>query len=196
MHEASSTLSGVGRFVTAAALVLVPRAISGDDVRTVTIFEGRQIAVAVPAGWKFEEALDPHHGSPTLRVEDPGGEVALVVSFFPDSRRRPENREDLEADARNLLEPYLDTAVEKEMSLTYFDAPDGAGVYASFTDEDLDPANVPENEKLISTAGLRSMKGVYVLFTLLTNSRDSATYRRALDLVRADLKQVKAPVAF
>jgi hypothetical protein len=179
-----------------AVLLLAARAISGDDVRTVTIFQGRQIALAVPAGWKFDEELDPHHGTPTLHVEDPQGDVALALSFFPDPADGQPNRADLEAEARSLFEPYLDSAVEKDMSLTYFEAPDGSGVYASFTDGNLDPQNLPEDEKLISTAGLRSMKGVYVLFVVLTNSRNSASYRRALELVRGEMRQVKTPVSF
>lgn len=194
-------MSVPGRFSAArgllavAAFLLFSGAISGDDVRTVTIFEGRQIAVAVPAGWRFDAQLDPHHGSPIVHLQDPAGEVAVVLAFFPDGRAHPD-REDLEADARNLFEPYLEHAIEKEMDLTYFDAPDGAGVYASFTDEDLDPRGTPADARLISTAGLRSMKGVSVLFTLLTGSRESAPYRRALDLVRGELRQVKTPVSF
>ncbi len=192
----SSIGPGASTWLALAALLLASPAISGDDVRTVTIFQGRQIAMAVPAGWKFDEELDPHHGTPTLHVEDPGGEVAMIVAFFPDPVATPPDRTDLEAEARNLFEPYLESAIEKDVALTYFDAPDGGGVYASFTDGNLDPRNIPQDERLISTAGLRSMRGVYVLFTVLSNSRDSAAYRRALDLVRGELRQVKTPVSF
>lgn len=179
-----------------AALLLAARTISGDDVHTVTIFQGRQIAVAVPAGWRLEEVIDPRQDIPTLHVEDAHGEVALVVAFFPDPAEGTATRRDLEAEARNLFEPYMETAVEKDMELTYFDAADGAGVYASFTDGNVDTTSASGDEKLISTAGLRSMKGVYVLFTVMTNSRDSAAYRRALELVRGELRQVKTPVSF
>lgn len=191
-----SSIASRSTWAAVAALLLAARAISGDDVRTVTIFQGRQIAVAVPAGWKYDEELDPHHGTPTLHVGDPKGEVAVVLAFFPDPAATQPNRADLEAEARNLFEPYLESAVETDVKLTYFDAPDGGGVYASFTDGHIDPQSVPEDEKLISTAGLRSMKGVYVLFTVLTNSRDSAAYRTALELVRGALRQVKTPVSF
>ena len=191
-----SSIASHSTWVAVAAFLFSVRAIAGDDVRTVTIFQGRQIAVAVPAGWKFDEELDPHHGTPTLHVGDPNGEVAVVLAFFPDPAATQPDRADLEAEAENLFEPYLESAVEKDVKLTYFDAPDGGGVYASFTDGNLDPQSVPEDEKLISTAGLRSMKGVYVLFTVLTNSRDSAAYRTALELVRGELRQVKTPVSF
>jgi hypothetical protein len=192
----TSIASRTTKWLAMPVLMLVSRTISGDDVRTVTIFQGRQIAVAVPAGWKYDEALDPHHNTPTLHVQDPDGQVAVVLAFFPDPANTQPDRADLEAEAQNLFEPFLESAVEKDMKLTYFDAPDGGGVYASFTDGNLDPENVPEDDKLISTAGLRSMKGVYVLFTVLTNSRDSAAYRTALDLVRGELRQVKTPVSF
>ena len=192
----SSSIASRSTWVALAASLLAVRTIAGDDVRTVTIFQGRQIAVAVPAGWKFDEELDPHHGTPTLHVEDPKGEVAVVVAFFPDPADTQPDRADLEAEAQNLFEPYLESAVEKDVKLTYFEASDGGGVYASFTDGNLDSQNASDDEKLISTAGLRSMKGVYVLFTVLTNSRDSAAYRTALELVRGELRQVKTPVSF
>jgi hypothetical protein len=178
------------------ALLLLCRTISGDDLHTVTIFQGRQITIAVPAGWKYDEELDPHHNTPTLHFQDPGGDVAVVLAFFPDPANTQPNRADLEAEAQNLFEPFMESAVEKDMDLTYFDAPDGGGVYASFTDGNIDPQSVPDDEKLISTAGLRSMKGVYVLFTVTTNSRDSASYARAMELVRGELRQVKTPVSF
>ena len=178
------------------ALLIAPLAALADDTKIVTIFEGRQIAVPVPDGWKFEEARDPHHGISTVKIEDPKREINLSISFFPDSEGRLASRKDLEAQAQNVFEPYLESAVEKQMRLTFFDAPDGTGVYTSFTDSKLDPKNIPEDEKLMSTTGLRSWKGGYLWFTLLTNSTDSPAYTKALDLVRSGLKQVKAPVAF
>ena len=55
----ASIASRTTKWLVMPALLLVSRAISGDDVRTVTIFQGRQIAVAVPAGWKYDEEIDP-----------------------------------------------------------------------------------------------------------------------------------------
>src|SRR5262252_3419369 len=34
-----------------------------DDTKTVTIFEGREMSVPVPAKWSFEERQDPHHST-------------------------------------------------------------------------------------------------------------------------------------
>ena len=82
------------------------------------------------------------------------------------------------------------------MKLDGFDAPGGIGVVTSFTDKRLDPKHVPAGEKLISTTGIRSWKGVYIIFTLLSDSRASAAYKTALDVVRSGLKQVKAPASF
>jgi hypothetical protein len=183
-------------FLIAGALLLVPLAARAEGAKTVVIFEGRQISVPVPNSWTLEEGRDPHHGTPTLRIAAPKEEIVMQISFFPDSEGRLASRKDLEAEAQRIFAFYLESAVEKEMRLTFFDASDGMGVYTSFTDSKLDPKQIPEGEKLVSTTGIRSWKGAYLLFTLLTDSTKSPTYEKALDLVRTGLKQVKAPVSF
>ncbi|MGE5413311.1 MAG: hypothetical protein ACM3NW_03985, partial [Syntrophomonadaceae bacterium] len=183
-------------FVLAALRLVGPAPALADDARTITVFEGRQFAVPVPAGWSFDERSDPHHGLQTIQLEDPGKEVVLQITFFPDSSGKLSSREALEAEAKRILEPYLETSVEKEVRLTFFDSPDGIGAYSAFTDGKLDPKHIPEDEKLISVSGIRAWKGGYDLFTILTNTTDSAAYKKALDIAVSGLRQVKAPVAF
>lgn len=185
-----------GALLAPLLLLVLPSIARATEPRILTIFEGRQIAVPVPEGWKYEEGQDPHHGIPTVRIEDPKGEIVLSVSFFPDQDGRLASREGLETEARRLFDFYVETSVEKETRLTFFEAPDGLGVLTSFTDGKLDPKKIPEGEKLISTTGLRSWKGGYMIFTLLTDTTGSPAYKKALELVRSGIKQVKAPVAF
>lgn len=183
-------------FVAAALLLALTPAARPLEPQTVTLFEGRQISVPVPEGWKYEEGQDPHHGIPTVRIEAPKEEIVLEVSFFPDPDGRLASREDLETEARRLFDFYLETSVEKEMRPTSFETPDGLGIYTSFTDSKLDPKKIPEGEKLISTTGIRSWKGAYMIFTLLTDTTGSSAYKKALELVRSGIRQTKAPVAF
>ncbi len=167
-----------------------------DDTKTVTIFEGRQFSVPVPAKWSFEEKTDPHHGLQTLQLEDPGKEVVLQMTFIPDSSGRLSSREAVEAEAKRILEPYLESSVEKDIRLTFFESADGMGAYSSFTDSKLDPKHIPEDEKLISVGGIRAWKGGYTVFTLLTNTRESPEYKTALEITISGVRQVKAPVSF
>lgn len=170
--------------------------LANDDTKTVTIFEGRQFSVPVPQDWTFEEKRDPHHGIQSVEVRDPGKEIVLQVTFIPDSSAKLTSREAVEAEARRILEPYLESSVEKEMRLTFFDGPDGMAAYTSFTDSKLDPKHIPEDEKLISVTGIRTWKGGYFLFTVLTNTTDAPAYKKALEISLSGIRQVKAPVAF
>ena len=167
-----------------------------DDIKTVTVFEAREFSVPVPSGWSFEEGQDPHLGMTTLKLEDPGKEVDLQMTFLPDPEGKVSSREAVEAEAKRILEPMLKTSVEKEIRLTFFDSPGGAAAYTTFTDSKLDPKHIPEDEKLLAVSGIRAWKGGYTLFTLLTNTKDSAAYRKALEIALSGTRQTKAPVSF
>lgn len=180
----------------ASLSVALPARLPADDTKMITIFEARQISVPVPSSWSFDESRDPHHGLQTVTIEDPGKEIVLQVTFFPDQAGQLSSRKGLEEQARRTFQPYLETSVEKEMQLTFVDAPDGMAVYTKFTDSKLDPKHIPEGEKLISVTGLRSWKGVYMMFTLLTDTTESKTYRNALEIVLSGIRQAKTPVAF
>ena len=184
------------RGLLAIALALGAHSALADDTKTVTVFEARQFSVPVPSGWSFEEGQDPHLGMTTLKLEDPGKEVDLQMTFLPDPEGKVSSREAVEAEAKRILEPMLKTSVEKEIRLTFFDSPGGAAAYTTFTDSKLDPKHIPEDEKLLAVSGIRAWKGGYTLFTLLTNTKDSAAYRKALEIALSGTRQTKAPVAF
>ena len=146
--------------------------------------------MAVPAGWRFTERREPKTGAQTVHLADPKDTIQLDVTFFPDTGDRLATQAGLEAEMRRTFAFYLGGAVEKDMKFTSFEAPGGAGGYTSFTDRSLVGRPIPEGEKLISTTGMRSWKGAYFLFTLLSNSRDSGEFRKALDVVRSGIREV------
>ncbi len=180
---------GTARALLAFGLFLLAAAARAEE-RSVTIFEGRKISVSVPKGWKFGEAQDPKTGVQTLEWLEPSGEVQLDISFFPDSKGRLATRAGLEAEMKRTLSFYLAEAVEREMKITSLETADGVCGYTSFTDRRLVGRKIPEGERLISTTGMRSWKGVYLLFTLLSNSRDTEAFRQALEIVRSGVKEV------
>ncbi|HKD19651.1 MAG TPA: hypothetical protein VKG23_17490 [Thermoanaerobaculia bacterium] len=182
--------------LVACVLVANPRTLAAAEARTITIFEGRQIEIPVPPGWSFENKSSPGKDVQTIELADPKKEIQLDVSFLPDSDGEMSTRKALEDQARKIFVFYLQQSVERDMKLDAFEAPGGLGVVTSFTDKTLDPKHIPAGEKLISTTGIRSWKGVYLIFTLLSDTRSSAAYRTALDVVQKGLKQVKAPASF
>ena len=159
------------------------------EERSITIFEGRRIAVPVPAGWHYEESRNPKTGAQTVELADPKNAVQLDVTFFPDSTGRLATRTALEAEMRKDFAFYLGGSVEQDMTFTPFEAPGGLGGYTSFTDRSLVGKPVPAGEKLISTTGMRSWEGAYLLFTLLSNSRDADEFRKALGIVKSGLRE-------
>ena len=167
-----------------------------DDTRTVTIFEGRQFSIPVPPKWSFDEKTEPQHGFQTIQLEDPGKEVVLQMTFIPDPSGKISSREAVEAEVRRLLDPLVESSVEKEIRLTIFDAPDGIGAYTTFTDGKLDPKHIPADEKLIAVSGIRTWKGGYTLFSVLINSKETPVYKTALEIAVSGTRQTKAPVAF
>jgi len=190
-HRTGTVAALVGGLLVASSGIL-----AAADARTITIFEGRRIEIPVPPGWSFQSRVDEERGVQTVELIDPKKEIQLDVSFLPDPEGEMSTRKALEEHARTIFVFYLQQSVEKDMKLDAFDAPGGLGVFTSFTDKTLDPKHIPEGEKLISTTGLRSWKGVYLIFTLLTDSAKSSAYRTALEIVQNGLKQVKAPASF
>lgn len=186
---AGSRVAAWSRILLAFCLFLSAGAARAEE-RSVAIFEGRKISASVPKGWKFGEASDPRTGVQTLEWLDPSGEVQLDISFLPDSKGRLATRAGLEAEMKRTFPFYLAEAVEREMKFTSLETADGRCEYTSFTDRRLVGREIPEGERLISTTGIRSWKGVYLLFTLLSNSRDTEAFRRALEIVRSGVKEV------
>lgn len=161
------------------------------DERVVSIFEGRQISVSVPSGWRFEESRDAKTGVQTVEIGEPKSDVQLDVSFIPDSQGRLATREGLEAEMRRVFAPYLSGSVEREMKFANLDVPAGIGAYTFFTDRSLVGKKIPAGERLISTTGIHAWKGAYLIFTLLSNSRDTDSYRQALEIVRTSFRETR-----
>jgi hypothetical protein len=181
-------------FVFALGLFLAVSSAAAEE-RTIAVLDGREISITTPSGWSFAESRDPRTGLPTIRCADRKEEISLQITFFPDPKAILETREGLEANMKEYFASYLSGAVEKEMTITSLDVPDGVGAYTSFTDRKLVGKKVPESERLISTTGMRSWKGAFLLFTLLTNSRDTEAYRQALEIVESGIRQVDGPRA-
>jgi hypothetical protein len=81
------------------------------------------------------------------------------------------------------------------MKVNFFDTPSGPGAWASFTDRSLVGRPIPEGQKLISTTGLRSWKGAFLMFTLLSNSVETSSFRQAMNVVQAGITLATTPTS-
>src|SRR5258706_10879952 len=115
------------------------------STRTVTIFQGRQVTVAVPDGWTFADSRESGNGIQTLALEDPSGEIKLSLSFFPDSENRLGSKGAIEAAMKKYFAAMLNGAVEREMNIVSSDAPGGFEGHSIFTDEQFAGREVPKN---------------------------------------------------
>jgi hypothetical protein len=173
----------------ALALVLFVATQLAAATRTIRIFEKRQIVIAVPEGWKFNNTKDNQTGVQTVTFDDRAETVDLRASFLPDSENHLATREALEARMRETFAPMLEGSVEKEMEFTFRDTADGTLGYTVFTDKKLVDGDVPPNEWRYATVGIRSWPGVAMNFTILSNDLDSEAYKKALEVVTSGLGQ-------
>jgi len=155
--------------------------------RTVTIFEGRTIAVTVPEGWSFEEHRNDM-GVQTISLIDPSGEIHVDASFLPDSDNRLASQEALETEMKTVFADLLNGAVEKEFKFTFAKTVDGMEGHMVFTDKSLVGKPLPKDERRLATSGMRRWRGVFMLFTVLSNDIESAAYKAAMRLVARDIR--------
>jgi hypothetical protein len=172
-----------------ALFLLLAAGAARAEERSVTVLQGRKVSVAVPKGWTFGESRDPKTGIQVLRWLDPSGEVRLDATFYPDANGWVSTREGLDAEMAKIFAFYRDGAVEKEKKAVDLKPAAGIGAYMSFTDRNLVGKPLPAGEHRMSTTGIRSWSQAYVVFTLLSNSRDGAEYRQALEIVRSGLRE-------
>ena len=176
-------------FTVAFAAVAAP-AVGQASVTSISIFQGRRISTSVPKGWSFSDTVDKRNGVQTIEMKDPTGEIELSVSFFPDTEGRLSTKAAIDAEIRKDTDFYLSGSVEREITVVSLGSSKDLGVFAVFTDRRLIGKAIPSTERLYSTVGIRSWDGVFLLFTLLSNSRDAERYRTALDIVRTGIVEV------
>ena len=155
--------------------------------RTVTIFEGRVIAVSVPEGWTFEEHRS-EMGVQTVSLVDPSGEIHVDASFIPDAENRLASRQALENEMKLAFADLLEGAVENDFKFVFAKTFDGLEGHMVFTDKSLVGKAVGKDDRRLATSGIRRWPGVFMLFTVLSNQTDSAAYKVAMKVITRDIR--------
>jgi hypothetical protein len=166
---------------------------TSDDRRSVSLPDGTVISLAPPPGWDVRwtaTGTDSGGRIETVQLNAPASEVQVDVSFFSDPAGKISTRPAIEAELKRRFSFYLESSVEKQMAFTDLGSPSSVGAFTVFTEQRLVGKKIPENERLLSTTGIRSWKGGYLLFTILSNSRETNEYGLALELVRTGITVV------
>lgn len=156
---------------------------------TLILYDQRRVTLAVPEGFVYSSKKD-ESGMITARVHDPKEKISLQISFVPDpesecgtSRGR---KEVMVQSFRHLVAD----SVEKAMQFEELEPRNGAGTYCVLTDATLAGRTaLPPGEYLQSTNGIKSWRGCFALFTLLSQNTTSEDYRSAMKILRESLAE-------
>ena len=157
----------------------------------VTIFEHRRVSLTVPEGFTFTRGAD-QGGAVTVKLTGPKGALDLQLVFLPDANG------ELAASARarkefmaQAFQEFVASSVEQAMQFEELEPRAGGGTYCVFTDATLvGKPQLPPNEFLNVTAGLKAWRGAYVVFKLFSNDTISAEYRSLLKLLRDEVQEL------
>jgi hypothetical protein len=158
------------RFLLAIALVLNAAAALA-ATRTIRIFDKKQVVIGVPEGWKYNLTMNKQTGVQTLQLEDRDSDAKLTASFFPD----PENSLETEAALEGRMRDLFAADIAYETKFTIEKTADGLAGHTVIGN---------------ATKGVRSWPGVFVVFTLTADDRESEAYAKGLEAVKAGIREV------
>lgn len=150
---------------------------------SILLYEDRRVSITVPEGFDYRRVADKRGLS--FVVTDPSRSVVLQVTLVPDpagnfTAARP--RKEFLVD--NFHE-FLESSVEQAMQFEEMNPRSGACTYCVFTDAHLvGRTEMPPNEFLYATIGVKSGPGFGAIFTLLSNNTSSKEYQECLKILR------------
>jgi hypothetical protein len=157
----------------------------------VAIFEHRRVSLTVPEGFTFTRSED-QSGAVTVKLTGPRNSLDLQLVFLPDVDN------DFVGSARarkefmvQAFQEFVATSVEQAMQFEELEPRVGRGTYCVFTDAALvGKPQLPPNEFLHVTVGLKAWRGTYAVFKLFSNDTLSAEYRALLQLLRESVQEL------
>ena len=165
-----------------------------NEEKTVDLFEQTRATIAVPAGYRYV-AEKSSRGLPSVRIDQPDGKVSLQITFFPDPSQillAARAQKDL---MHETFFSYVGTSVEKAMQFEDLEAKVGKGTFCVFTDASLvGKAELPENEFLHVTAGVKAWPGAFAVFSLFSNDTKSEGYRALMATLRESVQERPSPL--
>jgi hypothetical protein len=183
MHRTARILLFLSLLTTVAA---------GDRDALLTVFDYRKVALVVPEGFTLERVQEAPNGVVAVRLSGPNGTIDLNLFFVPDptgGELVKSARARKEFMVREFQE-YVGASTERAMQFEEFGERGGsAGTYCAFTDSALvGKSQLPPNEFLHITVGVKAWPEGLALFKLFSNDLTSAEYRALVAFLRDAVK--------
>ena len=167
---------------------------SAQREEVVTLFESRRVGIAVPPGFAYTRDQD-RSGLVHVQLLAAAQQVSLDLLFVPDADGQAGTARARRERMVELFNDYVEGSVEKAMRFEELEPRRGAGTYCVFTDVNLvGKADLPPNEYLHLTAGVKSWPGVMVVIRLFSNDTKSPGYQAALRLLRESVEERPVPL--
>lgn len=161
---------------------------------SLTLFEGRKVVIAVPAGFNYEAGTKPD-GPVVVQLATAQNKVTAELTFLPDPDKEFAT---MRARAEKMVEffqEFVESSVEKAMQFEELQPKAGAGTYCVFTDAKLVSENeYPPGEYLHVTAGLKTWPGVATVFKVFSNDTKSAEYQAMMKMLRESVEERVVPL--
>ncbi|HEX2853546.1 MAG TPA: hypothetical protein VHO24_09925 [Opitutaceae bacterium] len=161
---------------------------------SVLLYENRRVSIAVPEGFEFRRVADKR--GPAVVITDAQHSVVLNITLLPDlDGNFTSARTRKEFVVENFHE-FLESSVEQAMQFEEMNPRSGACSYCVFTDAHLvGRKEMPPNEYLYATIGVKADSGCLAVFTLLSNDTASKEYQAAMKILRESVQVKKASPA-
>ncbi len=178
----------------AAALFRCEAADTKAREESVFLFENRRVVIAVPEG--FGSALNQdENGMAILRVADPKDRFSVELRFLPDPEGRFGTARARREQMVEMFSEYVGVSTEKGMQFEELEPKTGAGCYCVFTDSKLvGQTKLPPGEYVHITAGLKTWRGVVVIFRIFSNDITSPPYLAMMRMLRESVAEKPAPL--
>ena len=156
--------------------------------------ETRRVIVNVPDGFNYNSGMNAA-GELGIKLSDAKERLTLQVTFEPDldeHYRAPRARREL---MHERFKEFVEGSVEKGMQFEELEPKVGVATYCVFTDAKLvGKTELPPNEFLHVTVGVKAWKGIVATFTLFSQDTTSAEYQAAMKLLKESVHEKLAPL--
>jgi hypothetical protein len=184
------------RQVVLGFLFLIHGAVLSAREETFPFYEDHRVTIDVPDGYTYARSFS-ESGVITARITDPKREISLEISFLPDPDGQFATPRARRLFMAGNFQTYVAGSVEKEMRFEELKPRTGSATICVFTDTNLvGKTELPPNEYLNATTGLKRWPGCAAYFTLLSNGLGSPAYQTALKIITESVHDKKPQATF
>jgi hypothetical protein len=153
--------------------------------RTLVLPAGPKFSITVPMGYSYKTDFD-QEGNARVLMENPIWQIQIAAIAIADPDPAITSSEWQKNQLISRLAAALPLAKEKDYNFRPLNPRTGTGVYCQFSDAELTKDDkLNPGEFLHLTGGIRSWKGCWVHFQILSNDVSSEEFREVMDLFKS-----------